>query len=430
MISLLVTTLLLGIVSIIFFYNAYSIQLTKKKELDLACFSAIQLFMTDNNEYLVNERFMLIDSIKVKLVPKMDGLYLKVNTTAYNKFDSSSVNYYLAAKPEVPFDNAIIISKPNLRASVSGETTIVGNILGTSDKIKRGRISGKPTASNNYIVGNLIKKEDITIKFFNENFVNALFENNNLFDNSNYLDSDFELNQLTLKQLSHDKINIINGDFVLSGIIEKHGSQNQISLVVMGETIIKEGTISELDLNIMCDSLTIEENVKIENIIIAVNTGIEINGNSYLKNIQLFSKKSILINNCILEYPSTIVLYSKTEEVSNLNNSIEINSSIVNGSIILVNSNVGLSNNKNIITIDNSSKIQGLIYSENNVNISGQVSGVIYTNNFWYYKEPTEYINWLVDLKINRVKLDSTFLLPIGFEDNNRLSILNEKWIN
>jgi len=187
MISLLVTTMILGVVLIISFYNSYSIKLTKKKKLDLAYFSAIQLFMNNNNEDLMAEQIISIDSINVKLTPQMEGVYLKVNTTAYNNKDSSSVNYYLGAEPNNIFDKAIVISKPKLRATISGDTKIVGDVLGTSDKIKRGRISGKKNASNNYLEGKIFVKDEINIKYFEERLISGLFEDTVISDNSTYL---------------------------------------------------------------------------------------------------------------------------------------------------------------------------------------------------------------------------------------------------
>jgi hypothetical protein len=48
---------------------------------------------------------------------------------------------------------------------------------------------------------------------------------------------------------------------------------------------------------------------------------------------------------------------------------------------------------------------------------------------FIYYREPTEYINWIVNARIDRRSLDEWFLLPAGFEGAEQRRILKETWI-
>ncbi|MCB0744761.1 MAG: hypothetical protein KDC67_12710 [Ignavibacteriae bacterium] len=429
-ISLLVTTLLFGILAIIFFYNNSNQKMINKTKLDLACYSALQQFISNPISTLEAQELIIIDSIKVKLSSKLKGLYTQIATTAINGKDSSKVIYLLGNKMSNTLENAIIISKENLRASVAGNTKVTGDMLLTSDKIKIGRISGIKSAGKNYLDGKITIQEDIETKFFNEQLFLELFNNEELLISSTGIDGSYNLDNESINTLIHNKNSRINGDLIISGDI-KSESYSNTNIIVSGEVILRSESRLIANLKIISDSsITIEENTIIEDAILFSKNKIVIEDNSQLKNVQLFSQKGIEITRSEFKYPSILFVYSNLDEETNLNNKIKIEASIVNGSIMLINSTTGLSNNKNLIEIDEDSKIQGLVYCENNCKIAGDVSGVIYTYSFWYYKEPTEYINWLVDVKVDRNKLNKAFLLPLGLTKVNNYDLLKETWIN
>jgi len=430
-ISLLVITLLFNILSIIFFYNSTNQKIINKTKLDLACYSALQKYII-KVQPKATEKFVIgKDSIEVELQNKSKGLFTEVEVEAMNKNDSSKVKYLLANKADDVFTNAIIISKEKLRASVAGSTKINGNMLLTSEKIKIGRISGIKSANKNYHQGKVLVRENIKTKLFADTLISNQFNNQELVNNSIFVDGTFELNQESIADVIENKITRINGDLVISGSIGSAKNTPQLNILVSGEVIINSGTYLKMDLRIVSDSsIIIEEDTVLDNLILVSDGMMTIKDNSELRNMQLFSRKGIEVNKAEFKYPSILALYSNLDEESNLENKIKIESSIINGAVLLVNSTTGLSNNKNLIDIDGESHIQGLIYSENNCKISGEVNGIIYTHSFWYYKEPTEYINWLVDVKVDRDKLDQAFLIPLGLTNVNDFEILKETWIN
>ncbi|MFZ1288474.1 MAG: hypothetical protein WAR79_00165 [Melioribacteraceae bacterium] len=371
------------------------------------------------------------DSINVRISSSNKGVYNEVVVTTLNKNDSSKVKYLLGNKINDQFENGLIISKENLRASVVGNTKINGNMLLTSDKIKIGRISGKSSASKDFHNGKINIQENINPKLFNQELLLQQFSKT-VSENISYkfIDGNLDLNGNALSELIYTPNINVGGNLTLSGTI-KQNKKISLNISVVGEVVITSLTNSNIDLTIRTDSsITIESNSQLQNIILSAEKKIIIQDESEFKNIQLFSKKGIETNGSQFNYPTIIALYSDLNEESNLNNKIKINSSIVNGTILLINSVTGLSNNKNIIEIDDASIVHGLVYCENNSTITGNIYGIIYTYSFWYYKEPTEYINWLVDVKIDRERLDKDFLLPIGFEKINDFRILKQTWIN
>jgi hypothetical protein len=73
--------------------------------------------------------------------------------------------------------------------------------------------------------------------------------------------------------------------------------------------------------------------------------------------------------------------------------------------------------------------VQGFIYCENNLELLGKLYGEAYTYNTYFYQEPTQYINWLVNMEIDRNKLDKWFCFPLGFSTSRNYKIIKESWI-
>lgn len=431
MLILLATTLLFGFITLLTFYNSYNIKLTNKKTLDLACFSALQILLNNENELEEKVTVVKIDSVTVKLVKSANGVFTEIESTAIGFNDSSKIKYLIANKIEPPFNNAVVISKDRLRAAVAGKTSITGNMLLTTDKVKIGRITGVSSASKDYLDGELKINENIETKLLDERILLSIFKYFEINENANYISNNFDLNATTITKLSSNRINVIEGDLYIRGNIRNNKKSEKCFISVKGQTTIEENSIVNKDMQITSDSsIIVEENVNLGDIILATENKIEVGENTYGKNVQLFAKKGVSISGSLFEYPTVIGLYTDSDEESNFKNKLEISSSIINGSILLVCSTVGLPKNKSIITIDDQSKVHGLIYSENNADISGYVNGIIYTYSFWYYKEPTEYINWLVNVNVDSKKLDTEFLLPVGFKGINEMAILKETWTN
>lgn len=429
-IALLVTILLLSVLGGIFIYNYYIIKAINKTKLELACFSALQRTMASNKNLSAYSDEIKIDSVKIKIRSKLYGLYPKVNITSYGYGDSTKLIYTLGKKSNDKFNNAVIIAKEKLRASIAGNTEIEGNLLVTSEKIQRGRILGISGSARNYLDGKLIVNENIPIKYFNEKLLTNQFETNLEFDESKVLDGNLNLNNNNLKDFIELDSLMVLGDLYITSLLSNKNYNNDLKIIVKGFIKIDKKTSSDIKLHLISDStISIGSNSNLKNIFFVSNSKIEIQENCDMEDVQLFAKRNITITKSQFSYPSTIVCFSDVSKGKNLGNSIEVNNSIVNGSILMINTSVGLSNNKNRIYIDDKSVVHGLVYSENNLTSRGVIKGIIYTYGFWFYKEPTEYINWLVDVKVNREELDPSFLFPNGFEDESKYKILKKEWI-
>ncbi|HLN34655.1 MAG TPA: hypothetical protein VK250_05165, partial [Nitrososphaeraceae archaeon] len=365
-------------------------------------------YLKNNNQFYVDYR--------------RKGFYLEVTITASNKLDSAKVSYLVGNKINNYFDNALVISKPNLSISYSGSTKIEGNILSSANLITQGKIFGISSPDKNYLDGKIIRQDNIPGKL-EYDFIFDSVSNNIHINHSNS-----SIKEVILDTISrHDYLIESDQDLLISGFQSKPQKIKKV-IIKSNKKVNIKGIISNYDLEIYSDStVTIDEDSQINNLFVLSNNGIVIY-NSILQNIQLISYKDIKMYDANLKYPSSLGIYVKTSNKDNLKNLISLENSIVNGTIILVSDIIGLQANKSKIQIDETSLLNGIVYCENNSEIKGNIIGSVYTYNTFFYQAPTEYVNWLINLNINRNNFASNdFLLPIS-PKNNKFKILKEVW--
>jgi cytoskeletal protein CcmA (bactofilin family) len=256
-------------------------------------------------------------------------------------------------------------------------------------KIKKGRLFGVPQLNDNYLTGEIIADETINPKIFNETLFRSLFEH--ITDNESVGDEVYKISELTINKLKNINFQIPN-DISIEGFLEKGNELETLNVYVKGKTHFSNETKSTYNLQINCDStISIGENVHIENAVLVSQTSIDVGSNCSFKNVQLFAKDSITISDSEFLFPSVIGLYVETDGKNRYENKIDISSSVINGTVMLVSSIVGLDENKSKIKIDEESMVQGLVYSENNLELYGEVKGCVYTYNFLYMDGKKEY---------------------------------------
>ena len=427
---LLVTSMLVITINFFYIFDKYEIRKYHKKKLDLACRSAVEQFISSKIFDWSKDKIINVDSTDVILQCQRKGIYYSITSLAKNKRDSSSVTFLLGEPVSTPFDNAVIISRPSLNAAVTGHTKIVGDILCTASNLSKRIIMGIDKSSSEYLTGKINTDNDIRPKLFSDSLVSSLFTQHGFIPIRECMEIPEGVPLDSLLISSNDSVSnyYAAGNLALAGNLWRIKNKT-IKVFVSAETMIQNGTKSNADIEIFCDStFTIGSGAQIENMIITAGSYIKICPGAVCKNVQLFSKKGIQCDNAFFKFPSVLCLYVDPIDTSKQKCRINIKESRINGSIMLISTEVGTEVNKSRIIIDEKSRIQGLVYSENNCENHSEVAGAVYTYNFYYYKKPTEYINWLVDLRINRKKLDELFLLPLGFYENHNLEIIKETW--
>lgn len=424
---LLITSLVLSLISILYFNNIVEKKKLLKTRLELACVSAIQKHLSINKIPIDGNEVIILDSMNVYVSYKPAGLFYEISASCRFGKDSAMTVCTYAYKPDTIFDNAVIISGSTDNAVFAGMTKIYGNIASSTNKFSGGSIFGLRNNPENYLDGEIIKTNNLKEKLF----IDSLAVNQ-LKKIRGFNPIKINAGDLYIDANSLDSINgcAIYGNLVIKGESAYSKNRNEITIFVAGSMAFDEKTRCEKKVTVYCDSsIDIRSNSCINNAILVSRAGVNIFHDCKFKNTQLFTSRSIFITNSIFEFPSVICSYVNPSDESALNNKIKIDGGIINGTVMLLSGITGLSQNKSKIEIDSKSKIQGVVYSENNSDISGAVNGSVYTYKFQHYKEPTEYVNWLIDLKVNRKELDKWFLLPLGFTNKYNFTLLNETWI-
>ncbi|MBZ0181137.1 MAG: hypothetical protein K8F60_01645 [Melioribacteraceae bacterium] len=409
----LIITILYGFTSILYFRNKVSIHYLKKLELKTKIFQYI-------DEYL----YAGIDSNGVSKNEYSHNLKMEVE--AKNLKDSLKNITIFGIKPPNIFENALIITRPNFRGTVTGNTKIEGNILVTKKRIKLGNIYGINSGSVDYLRGEILEEDSLSMRMIDFDLVNPISV-------ENYLVDEIKIN--STKRIVFDKGKQIpeklkvSSDIELSSTTLLESNLRNFYYESDGKIIIKKGFQSNSFVHLVSnDSIIIEENSNISNFVMKAKKSIIINSNSIFKNVEVFSENRIVIKDSQFNYPSTIILFSDIQDSSKLNSRIEINNSTVNGSLILVSTIIGLPINESKIFIDESSKVHGIVYSENNCEIRGEIFGSVFTYNLVYEEDGNKYLNWLVNLKIDRTKLDANFLIPTIFKNDLEYFVINSFW--
>ncbi|MDP4196295.1 MAG: hypothetical protein Q8940_14660 [Bacteroidota bacterium] len=422
--------MLIGITGIVYFYHKNDITVLNKEKLRLACYSALQKEISEIDSPAVGTKTLNIDSISVKINTRIKGLFYEIDASAKKYKDSVSIQYLLGSAVAEPFDNGLIITKPQKQISVAGSTNIVGNILSSEGKVLYSSIYGVAPTNDDYLHGNVYKNADLKPKLAVDSLVRKIVLNNKISQESKAGRDENVILQSKEMLLNLPLFTIINGDLIIKGAINTPSEMPDKEIIVRGKVVFENGAIINSNINIFTDSsLFIGESAVLENILASARGTIDIAQNSKLKCVQIFSQKEINITNSRINYPSVICLYVDASDSKNYNNRINIISSNINGSVMLVSSVSGISKNKSRIIVDESSKLQGLIYSENELELRGELKGIAYTFATYFYKEPTEYNNWLINFRLNRDQMDKWFLLPLGMLNKNRFEILKETCI-
>jgi hypothetical protein len=326
LLTLIITLLLFSYLSLVSFIDKQTMRQIKKRKLDLNCQSAMQVILSDPESYSDSTSLFIENSV-IEIRQLGNGLLNQFILTSKNQYDSSRVEYLLGSSIPEFGNNALIVTRPNLRLTVAGETKIRGNILATSDNLTKGNIFGIRNSSSSFLEGEIVVNENLQPKLFTDSLVSDLFNPGSEFQN--------------FKMLS------INNEF-----IRALDDFDVINITVENECRIQSNTVSTAVINLFSkEDVIIENDASFKNLNIYTEGKITVGANCSFQNVQFFSRDSISISNSIFNYPSIICLQVKTSGDQLFDECIQINSSIINGSIILISDVVGLSSNKSRIII-------------------------------------------------------------------------------
>lgn len=430
--GVVITTLLIFLIHAVYIQMMASSRLVEKNRLDTACESAMQKLLNTDLDDIEGVHNVTVDSVPVMATIVQRGLMYEVDIVSAGRRDTARVIGYAAGKGGGLFRNGLVLSRPGTRVQVTGNTRITGDIAAATRDFSHATIFGIEPQRVPFVTGSINTVGDIPMKQISDAAVSRLFEQHKdtsppdtLVDHTLNIAAD----SLALLAERYRRIHI-EGDLFIGGsaqaAIRPYGRVS-----VAGRTFIENGTSGSLLVELYSQyGITVGSNVDLSDVILVSPHPVAIGPGGVFRHVQILTREDITVWNCRFYFPSVIVLQDIRPEGRAEPRSIRVENSDFNGTLMLTSSEAGRPGNMNTIYISDDSRVQGLVYSENNVEPRGYVQGIVYSYNVTYYKEPTQYINWLVAVRIDREELDEYFLLPVGMTDNRRYGVLDMRWVD
>lgn len=176
------------------------------------------------------------------------------------------------------------------------------------------------------------------------------------------------------------------------------------------------------------------ENVSITgNMIIKSDQQIQVKASAHLKDViivapiviiedgtkgifQVLASKQITVQkNCVLNYPSSLVLYQEEWDTNQRNttdgviNQIFIDSGTLIKGVVLYYNKKEVNNFETAIKIESGVAVKGQVYCNGNIDLQGTVSGTILTKQFLANQAGSIYVNHIYNGRINNDDLPTTY---------------------
>ncbi|XWN37318.1 MAG: hypothetical protein ROO71_00050 [Balneola sp.] len=354
------------------------------------------------------------------------GGFLKINSSFQVKKQKVELEVLAGALPDSVFDYAIALKDTNSSLSVTGSTTINGDIASGSNKIERSTFKGFPFRGS--FTGEAKKENmrDFFPAFQYESLEAQLDKHTSFFESDNR--NQFAVHDLSELAQSQEGDTLYFSD-------SQEWIFNQTTAIPKGIVVLVEGNLSITgDGNlgtyttfIARDTMSIGGSITATHAIVSAGTFMELRDQVSM-NAQLISRGRIQFRDQVyLTYPSMVYTSTSTflgeqQEVIHLQDE-----STVDGTLVYPIETGAFNQEQFRIKIDENALVRGSVYNQGQTELDGTVFGSVLTKQFFFYESPTTYINWIKDTEIDITQRPQEFIVPIGFSDSTKYVILDWK---
>ena len=352
------------------------------------------------------------------------GGYLLCRSEGISAKETTILHGLLGSVPAKAFDTAINLMDREYPLIISGATTIVGDVSVGNGGVIAGRFKGKGFEGDRLVNGNTYPS-DVSNAPEPDLQLYRLFQDS-LLKQGEHFDKIFErtviVEEATEIKLSDHSRLLFEGDLLLR-LREKTLDINDRYLRVKGNLFIKESTkIIGFGVIETEGKVEISGHAEVRDCIIFAHGAAVLKDNSVFK-AQLISNSLIMaVDSVALRNPS--LLFVNTRGLDKPGR-ITLRSAVsCKGSALLIGDErpeVEWGKKKQVPTIEVSdvSRFEGLVYSTEFVSLSGEVNGNITTTQFYYYEQPTIYLNWVIDAAVRHTDNDKLLMTPVLLGANN-----------
>ncbi|RNC79883.1 MAG: hypothetical protein ED557_12145 [Balneola sp.] len=321
-------------------------------------------------------------------------------------------------------DAAIALGDSTSSLTVTGTTNVFGKVYSTNQTIREEDFKGVPFRGVMDAPTSSLKEEGGMPEFntglfeLQEEYFESLFTNTRLrgFDSS--------FTGINPQVITQDTL-FLEGDIVWESN-QEISLKRELMVIVKGNlTINGPYTFAPYSKFIVEDTLLVGGVTKGTHLLFYAGTSLQIGG-STRSAAQVLSKGEVTIRDqAYLLYPSMV--YS-SKEFSNAGKAEVIDirdQSVVDGMLLYPYQPNPFNREQLQVRIGQQATVRGGLYTRGQTELLGTVYGSVFTDQFYFYESPTSYINWLKDVTIDVTERPDDFVLPIGFSDTTRYSILD-----
>jgi hypothetical protein len=382
-------------------FNQYQID----HQLRLNAESGLRLLMEDHSVISADEPFFidLYDqgSDSVLLIKKEWG----ISHVCISSASRLRKKYTLIAETGIRKSDNIAFYLENHQRPLyaSGSTLFTGDCFLPGGELKRAYINGK--GFDGEPVKGTIKKSEENLPGLRSDLVNRI---NDLFEVNSGTDSLIGIEET-------DRADTFTNSFL-----------NNTLVIYSKDAIILQGKRYSGNIRIVSEKkIVVNDDVSLEDVIIAAPK-IEIKEN-FEGVLQAYASDTLTVGkDCSLLYPSVLGLIRKNKSAEKIFMIIDEGCEI-KGTVIGINK--GAENKTLLISIRPDVKITGLVYSNNYLDLKGEVEGSVWCSKMILYTPAAIYENHVLDLKINAKDLAKEYVHPWLFESSSEKRKAVSKWL-
>ncbi|MCF8284522.1 MAG: hypothetical protein K9I48_06055 [Sphingobacteriales bacterium] len=395
-ISLIVFILLGSLIGFVYYNKQYLITYVHEKKVFDNIRFAEELYLKDERfreQVALNSTFDLFftgnDSVSIET--EKWGLYNHIKVEAWSLHARKSSDFLSASDMSRNDTMQAVLYLKDLQnlLALAGDTKIEGVVYLPEAGVKPIIMLGKPYQHKQLIFGKINKSTKdlpkVDSMFFK--YISQLFD-------TVYLKETYRKNNTKLVEGSIiKKLFSDSADLYIS-----KAKINLNDILVKGHIVI-----------FSTEEIIVTSNARLSDVIlIAPIIRFEKN---FSGSVQAFAKDSLVVSKgAKLIYPSILCTYTTKENDSEI---LIKNGSMVNGTIIGLDDTIEDKNVK--VTIEENTKIKGLIWSEGYLQLKSNVLGSVFTHKLLWNTNSTIYENHLLNINLNTINKAEKFLLPLIF---------------
>lgn len=397
LVSLIIAVLTLSFIAAVYFYKLEVQKSVRQSILNDNLHSGINILLSaSNNTYDSELKIALFENQDDSIIIKKErwGVFSIGTVKSFIQKDTIRSVFFIGLDSESD-RSALYLSDENRPLSISGDTRISGMVELPASGIRSSYVNGQPYSGKKLVEGEITKSKRKLIPLQAE----ILDELRSYISEINYDIPEGD----SVGNSFYNQTQVINPGLNIQGKIFRG------KILIISDTTINISNRTQLnDVIVYAPAILVEE--------------------GFRGNCQLFASDSIIIGkNSRFDYPSCIGVIKKQETDYQPKVSIG-NSSNISG-IIFAHEDV-LSPLQTMINLGKDTQITGEVYGGIiKMNPKVEVDGKISCNRFIVQTNTTLYENYLVDIKLNRIRRSKYYLSSELFgRTNSERRVL--KWLN